>query len=113
MHMPTRRQVLGLLLAAPAVRYTLAETAGEWIPLFDGKSLSGWKASERAGAFSAADGQIVVHGGRSHLFYTGPVQGADFKNFELIGRRNDAARRQLRNLFSHCVSASWLATRWI
>jgi len=25
----------------------------------------------------------VVHGERSHLFYTGPVHGADFRNFEL------------------------------
>ena len=83
MHTPTRREVLGLLLAAPAVRLTCAETAGEWIPLFDGKSLRGWKASEHPGTFSAADGQIVVRGGRSHLFYSGPVESADFKNFEL------------------------------
>src|SRR5665213_1239692 len=83
MHTPTRREVLGLLLAAPAVRFTYAEIADAWISLFDGKSLSGWKASEHPGTFSAADGQIVVHGGRSHLFYAGPVESADFKNFEL------------------------------
>ena len=80
---PTRRQVLGMLLSAPAVRYAYGDDAGAWIPLFDGKSLKGWKASEQQDAFSVSDGQIVAHGGRSHLFYTGPVRNGDFKNFEL------------------------------
>ena len=83
MYPPTRREVLGLLLAAPAVRYTNGEEVDGWIPLFDGKSLDGWKASERLDAFSVDDGQIVAHGGRSHLFYVGPVRNAMFKNFEL------------------------------
>jgi hypothetical protein len=82
MHTPTRREVLALLLAAPAVRYSYADDAAEWITLFDGKTLNGWKAGEQPGAFSAANGQIVVHGGRSHLFYAGPVHNSDFKNFE-------------------------------
>jgi len=54
-----------------------------WTPLFDGESLDGWKASEREGTFSVEDGKIVVHGKRSHLYYVGPVQNANFKNFEL------------------------------
>ncbi len=53
-----------------------------WISLFDGKSLDGWKASERQGTFTVADGAIVVSGDRSHLFYDGPVKNHDFKNFE-------------------------------
>lgn len=53
-----------------------------WIRLFDGESLDGWKASEREGTFSVEDGKIVVHGKRSHLYYVGPVQNANFKNFE-------------------------------
>jgi hypothetical protein len=56
--------------------------AGKWQSLFDGKSLEGWKASENKGTFTVSDGMIVVHGPRSHLFYTGPVNGANFKNFE-------------------------------
>jgi hypothetical protein len=56
--------------------------AGKWQCLFDGKSLEGWKASENKGTFTVSDGMIVVHGPRSHLFYTGPVNGANFKNFE-------------------------------
>ena len=50
-----------------------------WIPLFNGKNLDGWKPSEHKDAWSVRDGQIVVDGARSHLFYT----GRDFKNFEL------------------------------
>jgi len=60
-----------------------SEKAEGWQLLFDGKSLEGWKASEAPGTFSVADGQIVVHGPRSHLFYDGPVNQHDFKNFEL------------------------------
>ena len=54
-----------------------------WISLFDGKSLEGWKAGENAGTFSVRDGAIVAHGPRSHLFYAGPVENADFRDFKL------------------------------
>jgi hypothetical protein len=33
-----------------------------WLSLFDGKSLDGWKASDKEGTFSVQDGMIVVHG---------------------------------------------------
>lgn len=55
----------------------------DWINLFDGKSLNGWKASENPGTFKIENGAIVVKGPRAHLFYTGPVMNHDFKNFEL------------------------------
>jgi hypothetical protein len=58
-----------------------AQTDG-WISLFDGKSLDGWKASERPATFTVADVAIVVSGDRAHLFYDGPVKNHDFKNFE-------------------------------
>lgn len=54
-----------------------------WIPLFDGTSLNGWKASENPATFSVDSGMIIVHGPRAHLFYTGPAGNADFKNFEV------------------------------
>src|SRR6478752_2062858 len=58
------------------------EKPGQWIELFDGKSLDGWKASEAKDSFTVEDGCIVGHGNpRSHLFYTGATQ--PFKNFEL------------------------------
>ncbi len=53
-----------------------------WVSLFDGKSLDGWKASENTGTFKVEDGAIVCDGKRSHLFYVGPVQDHDFRNFE-------------------------------
>lgn len=55
----------------------------DWIRLFDGKSLIGWKASEEPGTFSVENGTIKVAGPRSHLFYVGSVVNHDFKNFEL------------------------------
>jgi hypothetical protein len=55
----------------------------EWVSLFDGHSLNGWKVGENAGTFSVQDGQIVVHGPTAHLFYTGDYKNHDFKNFEL------------------------------
>jgi hypothetical protein len=54
-----------------------------WIPLFNGKDLTGWTANENQDTFKVEDGAIVVHGDRSHLFYTGDVKGGEFKDFEL------------------------------
>ena len=53
-----------------------------WYDLFDGKTLDGWKASENKDTFSVQDGMILVEGDRSHLFYVGPVNEANFTNFE-------------------------------
>jgi hypothetical protein len=53
-----------------------------WIPLFDGKSLKGWKASENPATFKVEKGMIVVEGPRAHLFYEGSVNNHQFKNFE-------------------------------
>jgi hypothetical protein len=55
----------------------------QWQSLFDGRTLEGWRASDAPGTFSVRDGAIVVRGPRSHLFYVGPVQGDDFRDFEL------------------------------
>lgn len=52
-----------------------------FIALFDGKSLDGWKANENAATFKVVDGAICIAGDRSHLFYDGPVQNHEFKNF--------------------------------
>jgi Domain of Unknown Function (DUF1080) len=60
-----------------------AEKAQGWQLLFDGQSLAGWRASDAPGTFSVKDGVIIVHGPRSHLYYVGPIENHDFKNFEL------------------------------
>jgi hypothetical protein len=50
--------------------------------LFDGKTLDGWRASDKPGTFSVENGAIVVAGPRSHLYYVGPGGDHNFKNFE-------------------------------
>lgn len=70
--------------AAPAANtLTQAGRDAGWQLLFDGKTLDGWRASEQPGSFQVRDGSIVVRGPRSHLFYVGPVQQHDFRDFEL------------------------------
>jgi hypothetical protein len=56
----------------------------KWISLFNGEDLSGWKASEKPDCFSVENGTIKVSDGRSHLFYVGDVEGADFTDFEFM-----------------------------
>jgi hypothetical protein len=55
---------------------------GEWISLFDGKTLNGWKVGDHPESFSVKDGMIKAHGDVAHLFYDGKVNNHDFKNFE-------------------------------
>ncbi|MBB4080416.1 hypothetical protein GGR28_003050 [Lewinella aquimaris] len=76
-----------LLFVATGCNTTKSTTAtadddAGWISLFDGESLTGWKASENPATFTVDDGRIVAHGPRAHLFYVGPVMDHDFKNFE-------------------------------
>lgn len=78
----TRRDALALLVAAPAAIHSLSGQSVEWIALFDGASLRGWRTHGGAGAFKAADGQIAVRGENARLFYSGLSGHADFKNFE-------------------------------
>jgi len=52
--------------------------------LFDGKTLKGWTATtDKPASFLVENGELVCRGGRAHLFYTGDIGNADFKNFEL------------------------------
>jgi hypothetical protein len=54
-----------------------------WYSLFNGKDLTGWKVSQdNPETFRVEGGKIVVHGPRSHLYYVGPVNEGQFKNFE-------------------------------
>jgi hypothetical protein len=58
-------------------------SAQDWVALFDGQSLAGWKASENPGSPRVEDGAIVCEGKRAHLFYVGADGQAEFENFEL------------------------------
>ena len=68
-----------LLLAACS-----AGTSSEWISLFDGQSLDGWKASENADSWKIENGALVTAGERSHLFYEGELLDHNFRNFEFV-----------------------------
>jgi hypothetical protein len=73
--------ILGLVFSLSFAQQT--DTEG-FIALFDGESLNGWTASsENPRSFKVKNGALVCKGGRAHLFYTGEVGGADFRNFEL------------------------------
>lgn len=56
----------------------------EWVELYNGKNLDGWKIAENPSSFQIVDGLIKVDGPRAHAFYVGEVKGADFKDFELM-----------------------------
>jgi hypothetical protein len=70
------------LLLLSLTSYSQKKKADGWIPLFDGKTLKGWKASDNPGTFKVEDGKIVVDGPMAHLFYVGDVMNQNFKNFE-------------------------------
>ena len=71
-------KLIAIILAATAS----FSFAGDWIQMFDGKTLKGWKVnSESPQTFSVEDGAIKVEGPRAHLFY-GADGNAKFKNFE-------------------------------
>ena len=85
--MLNRQLQITSLLAASLLMITsfcAAADTSDWTPLFDGKSLLGWKANEHPDTFKVVDGVIVAQGERAHLFYTGTADSQpDFKNFEL------------------------------
>lgn len=54
-----------------------------WQTLFDGTSLSGWRAGGNADSWHLEDGAVVARGPQSHLFYVGDSGSAAFRNFEL------------------------------
>jgi hypothetical protein len=72
--------LFGLVLPQAACR---GEEA--WLPLFDGKSLDGWKGNEHADQWKVEDGAIATAPTRSHLFYVGPdaEHPVEFQNFHL------------------------------
>lgn len=70
-----------MLLMLTNVSYAQKAKKG-WYSLFDGKSFDGWKVGDNASTFSIENGTIAVNGPVAHLFYVGPVNNHDFKNFE-------------------------------
>ena len=56
----------------------------EWIDLFDGKTIKGWKSSGNGSLWGIESGMLVSNSGSSNLFYDGDVSKQNFKNFELL-----------------------------
>lgn len=77
----TKRLLCATLIVGLACSCAAAAENG-WIELFNG-TLDGWQRTENMGTWTVKDGLLITHGERSHLFYVGPVENADFRNFEL------------------------------
>jgi hypothetical protein len=71
------------VITALVAPLTAVETETDFVSLFDGKSLDGWKVNQAPEAFSIEDGAIKANGDCCHLFYEGKVNDAKFKDFEL------------------------------
>ena len=78
------KTIITLVAAASVALGTGVRAADEgWIPMFDGKTLAGWKSNdETPNVFTVEDGALKVSGGRAHLFYVGASGEAKFKDFE-------------------------------
>lgn len=75
-----QRATIYVLVSAFALQAFAQEKTEEGFkPLFDGKSMEGWKANENQGSWKFEDGMLVCKGPRSHLFYVGDEK--PFKNF--------------------------------
>ena len=55
----------------------------EWISMFSGRDLAGWKVSENKDSVKVEDGMLVIDGPRAHAFFVGSDGKADFKDFHL------------------------------
>jgi hypothetical protein len=60
---------IALVLAATAFVLSARHKADEWIPMFDGSTLDGWKANEHPESWTVKDGAITGDGPASHLFW--------------------------------------------
>jgi hypothetical protein len=70
-----------VVLCALPLGTPAAETETGFVPLFDGKTFTGWKPSvENSNTWRIEDGAFVTLGQRSHLYYVGDDK--PFKNFE-------------------------------
>ena len=77
-----KRMTTSLIALAAGLLIAPLCQAGDWIEMFDGKTLEGWKVNtENPETFSVEDGAIKVAGPRTHLFY-GADGNAKFKDFE-------------------------------
>jgi hypothetical protein len=60
---------IAFLLAAFTLTLSARHKADDWIPMFDGSTLDGWKANEHPESWTVKDGAITGDGPASHLFW--------------------------------------------
>ncbi|MGB6223671.1 3-keto-disaccharide hydrolase [Haloferula sp.] len=78
------KKAILLVASAFALLASVATAEDGFVPIFNGKDLTGWKSNEeKPGCFTVEDGALKVSGGRAHLFYMGPDGKAAFSDFEL------------------------------
>lgn len=53
----------------------------EWISMFNGRNLDGWKVNENKDSIRVDDGMMVIDGPIAHAFFVGSGGKADFKDF--------------------------------
>jgi hypothetical protein len=70
-----------LIICCVFLAFSCSNPQSEWVELFNGNDLSGWKANENPESFRVEDGLLICTGERSHLFYE---TQDPFKNFEMI-----------------------------
>lgn len=72
---------LALFAAIAVLTASVCSAETEFVELFNGKNLDGWKVGSNPGAFTVQDGVIRVNGSCAHLFYDGAVNNHNWKNF--------------------------------
>lgn len=70
-----------LTLALCMIFSTTCMAQEDWVSMFNGKDLSGWRVNENKGSVYVEDGALVTHGPRAHAFFVGDDGKADFKDF--------------------------------
>lgn len=103
MKLIARSIVVGLASTILVSPIWAADAREGWVSIFNHKNLDGWRASENPKSFRVEDGLLIADGPRAHLFYEGPVGGANFKNFEM--------RMQVKT-FPQANSGVFFHTRW-
>jgi hypothetical protein len=83
------RSLLGISLMGLAAFTIPAQAANDWLPLFNGKDLSGWKHVDK-GSMSVENGLIRTHGGMGLLYYAvGPVGNCQIRVVYKMRDHND------------------------
>lgn len=110
-----RRLVLAAAVLCACAAATAAAQESGWIPLFDGKSLAGWKQPEfqRRGKVEVVDGTIVLGRGRmTGITWTGEFPKSGYEI------RFEAARLEGKDYFAGITFpvkdefCSWVSGGW-